>query len=73
MESAREVGRRDASSREIIEASEHVVGDGAEQAYRRTDAIEKRRLMQDWSCYLASGGNTGPLIAPGGARMITLA
>jgi integrase len=37
--------------REIAEASlAHVVGDKAEQAYRRGDALEKRRaLMEAWS------------------------
>ena len=39
--------------REIAEqALAHVIGDKAEQAYRRSDALEKRRaLMQDWSNY----------------------
>lgn len=30
----------------------HVVGDKAEQAYRRSDALEKRRkLMDAWAAY----------------------
>ena len=39
--------------REIIEtALAHVVGDRAEQAYRRSDALEKRRdLMETWAGY----------------------
>jgi integrase len=39
--------------REIIEtALAHVVGDKAEQAYRRSDALEKRRqLMEAWARY----------------------
>jgi integrase len=39
--------------REIIEtALSHVVGDQAEQAYRRSDALEKRRnLMEAWAIY----------------------
>src|ERR1700704_2311847 len=39
--------------REITEtALAHVVGDKAEQAYRRSDALEKRRkLMDAWSAY----------------------
>jgi integrase len=39
--------------RELIEtALAHVVGDKAEQAYRRSDALEKRReLMKAWSGY----------------------
>lgn len=41
--------------REIIEAAlAHVIGDRAEQAYRRGDALERRRaLMEDWCRYLA--------------------
>jgi integrase len=45
--------------REVAEAAlAHVVGDKAEQAYRRSDALEKRRdLMQAWAnhCAPASG------------------
>jgi integrase len=39
--------------REVVEtALAHVVGDKAEQAYRRGDALEKRRkLMEAWSAY----------------------
>jgi len=39
--------------REVVEtALAHVVGDKAEQAYRRSDALEKRRkLMEAWSAY----------------------
>jgi integrase len=39
--------------REIIEtALAHVIGDKAEQAYRRSDALEKRRkLMESWAVY----------------------
>jgi len=39
--------------REVAEAAlAHVVGDTAEQAYRRGDALEKRRkLMDAWSSY----------------------
>jgi hypothetical protein len=30
----------------------HVIGDKAEQAYRRSDALEKRRnLMEAWAAY----------------------
>jgi integrase len=41
--------------RELIEtALAHVVGDKAEQAYRRSDALEKRRkLMDAWAAYCA--------------------
>ena len=43
-------------ARETIEASlAHVIGDASEQAYRRSDAIEKRRrLMEDWSAFILS-------------------
>jgi integrase len=39
--------------RELIEtALAHVIGDKAEQAYRRRDALEKRRsLMDEWAAY----------------------
>jgi integrase len=43
--------------RETIEAAlAHVIGDKAEQAYRRSDMLEKRRaLLHDWADFLASG------------------
>ena len=39
--------------REVTEtALAHVIGDKAEQAYRRSDALEKRRkLMEAWAAY----------------------
>ena len=42
--------------RELIEtALAHVIGDKAEQAYRRSDALEKRRkLMDAWAAYCTS-------------------
>lgn len=52
--------------REIIEAAlAHVVGDHAEQAYRRTDALAKRRLlMDDWAEYGCKGkSNVVALVA----------
>lgn len=44
--------------RELIEAAlAHVIGDKAEQAYRRSDALEKRRvLMDDWAAYCSQRG-----------------
>jgi integrase len=41
--------------REVVEAAlAHAVGDAVERAYRRSDALEKRRkLMADWAEYLA--------------------
>jgi integrase len=49
------VGNETAFPREIAEAAlAHVVGDKAEQAYRRSDALEKRRaLMQAWADFLS--------------------
>lgn len=43
--------------REIAEAAlAHAVGDAVEQAYRRGDALKKRRaLMDDWAAYLVGG------------------
>lgn len=42
--------------REVVEAAlAHAVGDAVERAYRRGDALEKRRkLMQDWADFLAT-------------------
>jgi integrase len=42
--------------RELIEtALAHVIGDKAEQAYRRSDALEKRRkLMDQWAAYCST-------------------
>ena len=39
--------------RELAEAAlAHVIGDKAEQAYRRGDALEKRRaMMEAWAAY----------------------
>ncbi len=41
-------------AREVAEAAlAHVVGDAAERAYRRGDALEKRRaLMKAWADFL---------------------
>ena len=51
--------------REVIEAAlAHRSGDKVEQAYRRSDALEKRRaLMEEWAQYLArpAGGNVVPI------------
>ena len=47
------VGNETDFPREVAEAAlAHVVGDAAEQAYRRGDALEKRRsLMEAWADY----------------------
>jgi integrase len=50
--------------REVVEtALAHVIGDKAEQAYRRGDALEKRRqLMDAWAAY-CSTPRTGKVVA----------
>jgi integrase len=50
--------------REVVEtALAHVIGDKAEQAYRRSDALEKRRkLMEQWAAY-CSAPKTGQVVA----------
>src|SRR5258706_578738 len=49
--------------RELIEtALAHVIGDKAEQAYRRSDALEKRRkLMDAWATYCTTA-KTGKVV-----------
>lgn len=52
--------------REVVEtALAHVIGDKAEQAYRRSDALEKRRkLMCAWESYCQPrAGNVVPLVS----------
>jgi hypothetical protein len=51
--------------REITEtALAHVIGDKAEQAYRRSDVLEKRRrLMEAWAAY--SERTTGNVVQIG--------
>jgi len=46
-------GNETSYPRDLIEtALAHVIGDKAEQAYRRSDALEKRRkLMEAWASY----------------------
>jgi integrase len=58
-------GNETAYPRELAEAAlGHVVGDKAEQAYRRSDAIERRReLMQRWADYCTATANVLPLRA----------
>jgi integrase len=49
-------GEETAFPREVVEAAlAHVIGDKAEQAYRRGDALEKRRkLMHAWAAFCES-------------------
>jgi hypothetical protein len=49
-------GERTAFPREIAEAAlAHLVGDEVERAYRRGDALEKRRALMDaWASFGAS-------------------
>ena len=55
--------------REICEAAlAHIIGDKSEQAYQRSDALEKRRkLMEAWGTFAAApqrakpGNNVTPL------------
>ena len=55
-------GNETAYPRELIEtALAHVIGDKAEQAYRRSDALEKRRTLM---------GPGVPLFWPGQRRSI---
>jgi integrase len=61
-------GNESSFPREIIEAAlAHVIGDKSEQAYRRGDALEKRRkLMEAWGEYCeprAAAGNVIGLAA----------
>jgi integrase len=59
-------GNETSFPREVAEAAlAHVIGDKAEQAYRRSDALEKRRkLMDAWTAYCepkATDGKVTPL------------
>jgi integrase len=51
-------GNETSFPREVAEAAlAHVIGDKAEQAYRRSDALEKRRkLMDAWAAYCEPRG-----------------
>jgi integrase len=53
------VGNETQFPRELAEAAlAHVIGDKAEQAYRRSDALEKRRvLMEAWANHCDSGSD----------------
>jgi integrase len=53
--------------REVAEAAlSHKVGDDVERAYRRGDALEKRRrLMADWARFCLTPPSDGGRPAPG--------
>jgi integrase len=57
-------GERSTFPREVAEAAlAHIVGDETERAYRRGDALEKRRrLMDAWASYCAAAP-TGKVVA----------
>jgi hypothetical protein len=52
--------------REVCEAAlAHVVGNGVEQAYRRGDALEKRRrLMQAWAKFCSKPITADATVTP---------
>jgi integrase len=53
-------GNESAYPREVADSAlAHVVGDQTEQAYRRGDALDKRRkLMNEWARHCAGMGTT---------------
>jgi integrase len=55
------VGECTSFPREVAEAAlAHVVGDDTERAYRRGDALEKRRkLMEAWAGFISSANCPG--------------
>jgi len=57
-------GEKTTFPREIAEAAlSHVVGDETERAYRRGDALEKRRkMMTSWAGYLAARPSGGKVV-----------
>jgi integrase len=63
-------GERTSFPREIAEAAlAHLVGDAVERAYRRGDALEKRRqLMDDWARFCEPKGSG--TVVPIGRRAV---
>jgi integrase len=63
-------GDKTTFAREIAEAAlAHIIGDKAEQAYRRGDALEKRRaLMEAWAIFCSAKGATDNAVPLRGAR-----
>jgi integrase len=64
-------GNETSYPRELIEtALAHVIGDKAEQAYRRSDGLERRRkLMEDWASYSSRQGNVVPMASAAAASL----
>jgi integrase len=58
--------------REVAEAAlAHIVGNAVEQAYRRGDALEKRRkLMEAWECFIESKTTNVVVLKPNMANTI---
>ena len=69
-------GNETSSPREVVEtALAHVIGDKAEQAYRRSDALEKRRMLMEDGLAIASrgrGATSSGLEAKRQGRKLTL-
>ncbi len=63
-------GEATSFAREIAEAAlAHVIGDETERAYRRGDALEKRRkLMEAWAGFIASPKAAGTVVQLSGRR-----
>lgn len=61
-------GEETSFPREVAEAAlAHAIGDQTEAAYRRGDALEKRRaMMVSWANYCARTNNVVPMIAAAG-------
>ena len=57
-------GERTTFPREVAEAAlAHVVGDETERAYRRADALQKRRkLMEAWAGFLSAPKTAGTVV-----------
>ena len=57
-------GERTTFPREVAEAAlAHVVGDETERAYRRADALQKRRkLMEAWAGFLSAPKAAGTVV-----------
>jgi hypothetical protein len=63
-------GNETAFAREVAEAAlAHVIGDAAERAYRRGDALEKRRaMMEAWAAWCEPNAEKVSALAKPGAH-----